>query len=140
MPMDCIFCKIINREIPASIIYESDEVLAFLDIHPTTKGHALVIPKQHSADFATSKPEVAGALAQATQQVATAVMTATGSQGFNININNGVVAGQVIFHVHWHIIPRYEGDGLRLWAEGYGYEAGEAASLAQQIKADLASK
>lgn len=113
--MDCIFCKIINKEIPAHIIFESDDYLAFLDIQPNTIGHTLVIPKKHVASFAEQSDEEASDHMKVVHSIATQLHAILGSSGFNVAINNGQAAGQVVEHVHWHIIPRYDGDGLEHW-------------------------
>lgn len=133
---DCLFCKIINREIPAEIIYENDDTLAFLDIKPNNIGHTLVIPKQHSRDFASTDPQIVAAIANTVHRVAPAVLRAVGAPGFNIAVNNGAVAGQVIFHTHWHIIPRFSDDGYEVW-HGREYKEGEMAEVAQHIRTQL---
>ncbi len=111
--MDCIFCKIINKEIPAKIIFENNDYLAFLDIEPNTLGHSLVIPKKHVENFAAQSDEQAAAHMQMVHHIALQLATLLESDGFNIAINNGRAAGQLVDHVHWHIIPRYTGDGLQ---------------------------
>ena len=136
MDQPCLFCRIINKELPSHIVYENDHVLAFLDIHPTTKGHTLVIPKTHTADFLSTPVETLFEVNRVIQVVAHAVLKAVGADGFNLNFNNGSVAGQVIFHLHGHIIPRFSNDGLRLW-KGGDYKEGEAAEIAQEIKKHL---
>ncbi len=113
--MDCIFCKISNKEIPSSIIYEDNDVISFLNIKPVGKGHALVVPKKHSDDFISTDEDTLTKLTIATKKVGTAIMKATGAAGFNLGVNNGAAAGQEIFHLHFHIIPRYQGDGLKPW-------------------------
>ena len=104
--MDCLFCKIINKEIPANIIYEDDNYLSFLDINPNTKGHALVIPKKHVKNFTELTEE------QAIELIKVVIL---GVEDYNLGLNNGSIAGQIIDHVHWHIIPRYKDDGLKHW-------------------------
>jgi histidine triad (HIT) family protein len=128
---DCIFCKIVRGEIPANRIYEDKEFLAFLDIKPISKGHTLVIPKHHCKnllDFPKSASEkLAGSenlrflkaeeteLLELIKKVASAVVKATNADGFNLGMNNGKAAGQVIHHAHFHIIPRFDNDGLHNW-------------------------
>jgi histidine triad (HIT) family protein len=112
---DCIFCKIISKEIPSSVIYEDDEVISFLNLHPVSKGHSLVVPKQHSSDFLSTEPAVLAQSVQHVQKIAQAIIKATGAAGFNLTVNNGPAAGQEIFHLHFHIIPRYANDGLKPW-------------------------
>lgn len=133
---DCLFCKIIRGQLPSAKIYEDDESVAFLDIHPVRPGHALVVPKAHCTDFLDFSAEIGSALIRTTQKVAAAVMRATGAQGFNLGVNNGAAAGQVIFHLHLHVIPRVVGDGLRLWRQA-DYQEGEMARLAEVIRQAL---
>ena len=108
----CIFCKIIRGEIPCSKIFENDRVLAFLDIGPAARGHALVVVKAHAATL-SDVPETSGnALLSALQKVGRAVMEECGATGFNCVQNNFPSAGQVVPHVHWHVIPRFDEDEL----------------------------
>ncbi len=131
-----LFLDIIAGKIPSEKIYEDENVFAFLDIHPTNKGHVLVVPKQHSEGLLDTEDEVLAALMIAVKKVATAVMQATGAQGFNLIQNNGTAAGQVIFHTHVHIIPRFEGDGFAHWP-GRDYVEGEAKEVAESIRKAL---
>jgi histidine triad (HIT) family protein len=130
---DCIFCKIVNREIPADIIYEDDHTLAFVDIKPVNRGHSLVIPKQHSTDLLEAKEQDLIALTKTVQKVATAVKKALGASGINISANNGAAAGQVVFHTHYHIIPRFAADGLTPWPH-HDSEPKTRQELAEEIK------
>jgi histidine triad (HIT) family protein len=109
--MDCIFCKIINHEIPNYTVYENDNVLAFLDVHPCSKGHTVVIPKKHSADISELSDTEWQVLMQGVREVAKKVDEVIKPAGMNIGINNKSAAGQAVPHLHWHIIPRYENDG-----------------------------
>lgn len=113
--MNCIFCKIINKEIPAKVIYEDNNFLVFLDISPVSKGHALVVPKKHAADFSSLPDKEAGKFARLVHNIAPQLVSTLGADGYNLGLNNGPAAGQIIGHVHWHIIPRYVGDDLHLW-------------------------
>lgn len=130
---DCIFCKIISKEIPADIIYEDDNILAFVDMHPVTRGHALVVPKNHSQDLISAEDADLSAAMPGLKKVAAAVVKATGAAGFNLHVNTGKVAGQAIFHTHFHIIPRYSNDGLKLWPHSE-VEPRTRAQQAQEIK------
>ena len=123
--MDCIFCKIINKEIPSSIIYEDDNYLCFLDIAPNTRGHSLVIPKQHTNNFTALDNDKAGELAKTVHKLAPQIAKALDADGYNLGLNNGAAAGQIVDHVHWHIIPHYDGDDLKHW----GANASEAEKL-----------
>lgn len=134
---DCLFCKIIAKEIPAAIVHEDEHVLAFLDIHPVNKGHLLVVPKKHSQGSHDAEPETLAKLMQAIQKLAQAMCTATGAPAYNLIQNNGSAAGQVIPHVHIHVIPRFEGDGFTHWHGKEGYAEGEAEQLAQRIQASF---
>ncbi|MHC1601954.1 MAG: HIT family protein [Methermicoccaceae archaeon] len=108
--MECIFCMIASGEIPASIVYESEEVVAFLDVSPRARGHTLVIPKKHvSTPVELSEQDVKGLFADV-QKVARKLTEELGAVGVNIGLNSGSVAGQVVPHVHVHILPRYDGE------------------------------
>lgn len=106
----CIFCKIINKEIPASIIYEDQDTLAFLDLSQVTKGHTLVISKHHSNNLLEMEPSDLSKVIQVAQTLATKIMKRLDAKGINILNNNFEVAGQTINHTHFHIIPRYSSD------------------------------
>jgi histidine triad (HIT) family protein len=112
--VSCIFCKIVAGEIPSTKIHEDDRTIAFMDINPGTRGHALVIPKAHAADVFEIDPEDLAAVAKVAQQVAKAAKAGLGCAGINLVQSNGAAAFQSVFHLHVHVIPRYEGDGVRL--------------------------
>ncbi|MGA9225162.1 MAG: HIT family protein [Mesobacillus sp.] len=110
---DCIFCKIINGEIPSAKVYEDENVLAFLDISQVTKGHTLVIPKVHKENVFDLTDEIAANVFSAVPKVANAIKAAYDPIGLNVLQNNGEAAGQSVFHFHMHLIPRYgKGDGF----------------------------
>lgn len=109
--MDCLFCKILNKEIPNYTVYEDENVLAFLDIFPCSKGHTVVITKKHFENLWDMNVETFQAVAGGLRAAAGRVQAKLKPDGMNIGINNGPVAGQAVPHVHWHIIPRYDGDG-----------------------------
>ncbi|MGG3988029.1 HIT family protein [Bacillus smithii] len=110
---DCIFCKIMNGEIPSAKVYEDENVFAFLDISQVTKGHTLVIPKIHKKNLFELTPEIAGSLFQAVPKIANAIQEAYQPIGLNLLNNNGEAAGQSVFHFHIHLLPRYgKGDGF----------------------------
>ena len=108
---NCLFCKIIAGEIPCYKVYEDDYALAFLDIHPCSQGHTVVIPKKHITNI--EKAELADwqNLSEALKKTADKVQSVVKPDGMNVGLNNNPVAGQAVPHLHWHIIPRYEGDG-----------------------------
>ncbi|SDI84614.1 HIT family protein [Natribacillus halophilus] len=114
---DCIFCKIVAGEIPASKIYEDDDMLAFLDLSQVTKGHALLIPKEHQQDIFSLKEDTAAKLFTKAPTIATALQKTFDCEGLNIVNNNGEQADQSIFHYHLHFIPRYGNDPLFRWAD-----------------------
>jgi len=131
---DCLFCKIIQGQIPCAKVFESDRVLAFLDIAPAAPGHALVLPKPHHPTVLDLPLDLAGELLDAVQRVGRAVMAATGASGLNVVANTNAAAGQVIFHAHLHLIPRVPDDGLAAWP-GKPYDSHETmARLAAAIR------
>ncbi|ATZ16534.1 histidine triad (HIT) family protein [Entomoplasma freundtii] len=105
---DCLFCKIVRKEIPASIIYEDDATLAFLDIHPTDNGHTLVIPKKHTSSFSKTDELTICAVTKAKKVVAELLQTKLKPNGFNFVTNDGAEAFQEVFHYHEHVIPKYK--------------------------------
>lgn len=110
---DCIFCKIINGEIPSTKVFENEHVLAFLDISQVTKGHTLVIPKVHKENVFELTPEIAKEIFSVVPEIARAIKQEFNPIGLNTLNNNGEAAGQSVFHFHMHLIPRYgEGDGF----------------------------
>jgi len=130
----CIFCRIANSEIQSEKVYEDKHAFAFLDINPASKGHTLVIPKKHYQDIRDIPEEELSKLIAAVKKVAAAVMKGTGSDGINIVQNNGEAAGQAIFHIHFHIIPRTKGDNLRLFGSRYHYSENEMREIAERIR------
>lgn len=112
---ECIFCKIIARSIPAHILYEDGDVVVFLDAFPTTTGHSLVVPKEHHARFDGTPVVVIQKMVAVIRDIAPRIASALRADGFNLGLNNGSAAGQVVEHVHWHIIPRSFDDGLKAW-------------------------
>ncbi len=115
MLMSCLFCEIINKEIPAEIVYEDDFVLAFLDINPVNPGHTLVVPKNHCENLLDAREDDLKKLIAIIPKIAKAVMAGSQSEAFNLSNNNGVAAGQVIPHLHFHVIPRRIDDGVHLF-------------------------
>ncbi len=133
---DCIFCKIVFGELSSYKLYEDEHTLAFLDIRPVHQGHALVISKKHFADFLDTDTETLTRISDVAQKVAKAITEGMHANGCNVMTNNGAAAGQVIFHMHWHIIPRFTGDGLKLWPQGE-YGDGEAEIVSSKIRENL---
>lgn len=134
---NCIFCKIIEGSIPSSVVYEDDDFKAILDIAPSHKGHTIVLPKYHAANIFELPDTVAAKALPVVKKVATAIKEATTCDGVNILQNNGEAAGQSVFHLHIHVVPRFEGDGiLPVWPQG-SYEEGEAAKMAEKIREQM---
>lgn len=107
---NCIFCKLANKDIPTNIIYEDDRFTVILDASPATKGHALILPKNHAANIYELPDEDASSVFVLAKKLATKMTKILHCDGFNIVQNNGEVAGQTVFHFHMHLIPRYKGD------------------------------
>jgi len=131
---DCIFCKIVAGEIPSVKVYEDSVVLAFMDIGPISDGHTLVIPKEHVEKLHHCNPELMAQVGQAVVKVANAVSKAIPSDGYNVLCNNGISAGQLVDHMHFHIIPRNTDDGVFNRWPAYEYPQGKAQKLAEKIK------
>lgn len=116
---DCIFCKIANGEIPSKTLYEDEQFRVILDLGPATKGHALILPKDHFANLYELPDETAAKVMQLAKKMATQMTEKLGCDGFNLVQNNGETAGQTVFHFHLHLIPRYENDGQKIgWTPG----------------------
>jgi histidine triad (HIT) family protein len=132
MSADCIFCKIVAGEIPARIIDEDERTIAFMDISPATRGHALVIPREHAEDLHAVSAEDLAAVMLSAQRLADRMRERLGADGVNLLNSCGSAAWQTVFHFHVHVIPRYTGDPLRLpWIpqEGDQQEIDQAAQL-----------
>jgi histidine triad (HIT) family protein len=132
--MDCIFCKIITGEISSARIYEDEYALAFLDANPNNHGHTLVVPKTHARNILDISEDALARMTPAVKKVSKAVFEGMSAAGLNITMNNEPVAGQVIFHLHIHIIPRFAGDGLKVWTKKVPYKEGEMEQVAEKIK------
>jgi histidine triad (HIT) family protein len=131
---DCLFCKIVAGEIPATIIAEAERTIAFMDINPATRGHALVIPRAHARDVHEIDPEDLKAVAALAQTVAGLAVQRLGAAGVNLLNSNGAAAWQTVFHFHMHVIPRYDGDPLRLpWNPAQG-DMEEISAAGMQLK------
>ena len=131
---DCLFCKIIKGEIPCNKVYEDKDTIAFLDIHPINKGHALVLPKKHSETILDTDVKQLEKVMAIVKKIAGVVVKTVKADGFEICINNKKAAGQVVPHLHVHIIPRFNNDGLMYdWATKE-YKGNEAKEIAGKIK------
>jgi len=134
---DCVFCKIIAGEIPCRKIFENGKVLAFLDIGPVSDGHTLVVPRVHYEKLHECPEEVLAELSNCLGKIAPAVAGAMETEAYNVLCNNGRAAGQLVEHVHFHIIPRKDGDGVfSRWA-AYEYEQGRAEVIRRKISEKL---
>lgn len=134
---DCIFCKIVRGEIPATKVFEDETTLAFLDITPVNPGHTLVIPKKHSADIFEIEENEWNAVTKTARLIAHALEKSLSPEGVNIGMNNRHGAGQTVFHAHIHVMPRTKDDGYDFW-HGKPYASGEADATADKIKKALA--
>jgi histidine triad (HIT) family protein len=117
---DCIFCKIVKGEIPSACVYEDETVFSFLDVGPLAEGHLLVIPRAHFLHLVDLPAEVCAHVGSVVPRLGRALLEVAGAEGFNLLCNQGAVAGQVVPHVHFHLIPRKADDGL-----GYRWNAGK---------------
>jgi len=131
---ECIFCKIVKGDIPCAQVYADEKIIAFLDIAPISKGHTLVIPKAHYENLWEVPGDLGNDILRAMQKIGNGILKATGAQGLNIVMNNFPAAGQVIPHAHWHLIPRFEGDGLFKIVQGKYDSNDEIMALADKIK------
>ncbi len=131
---DCIFCKIVNGKIPAAKVYEDAQVISFLDIMPANKGHCLVVPKKHSQTLIEMNEDDLVATMKAAKKVARALSLSFGNGSFNIVMNNGKEAGQIVNHAHIHLIPRFQKDRLRIKWSHLKYEGDEMKEYAEKIK------
>lgn len=135
---DCIFCKIVRGEVPCAKLYEDDDVLAFMDIGPVIKGHALVIPKAHHDPITNVPPALLGKVMAVVQKIAQAQLDGLGADGVNVHQTNGAAAGQVVWHVHVHVIPRFNHDGHSWNWRATKYETlDEMTALAEKLRAAL---
>ena len=134
MSSDCIFCKIAAGNIPCAKVYEDENCLAFLDINPLAEGHTLLIPKKHVETIYEMTPEAVAAVTRVLPTLSRAVQTGVKAKGLNILQNNGLCSGQVVGHVHFHLIPRAAADGL-----GYRWPAGKyPEGRAEEVRAMIA--
>ena len=133
---DCIFCQIVAGEGPATIVDSDERTVAFMDIHPATRGHALVVPRAHYADLAEIPDDELATCVQAARRLAERAVERLGADGVNLLNAQGRAAWQTVFHFHFHVIPRYEGDPLRLpWTPGPG-DPDEIAAAAGELRGE----
>ena len=133
MDPDCLFCKIVAGELPATRVDEDDHTVAFMDINPATRGHLLVVPREHARDLLDIGAEDLDACARMAQRLAARVTERLGADGVNLLNSCGQAAWQTVFHFHLHVIPRYAADPLRLpWTPGPG-DRDEIAAAAEAL-------
>lgn len=135
---DCIFCKIVADETPCTKIYENESVLAFLDIGPVSEGHVIVILKDHTPRIDQTESSDMVEIAKVLPKLTCAVQNAMAADGYNVLCNNGASAGQVVEHMHFHIIPRKANDGVFNKWPSFKYPEGKAQVIAEKIRQNLA--
>ncbi len=129
---NCIFCKIAAGDIPSATIYEDDDFRVILDIEPASKGHALILPKEHYANLYELPDELAAKALVVAKKVISKMTDIVGCDGYNVLQNNGETAGQTVFHFHMHLIPRYEKDDVTIsWKQG---------TITEELKEEIVSK
>lgn len=134
----CIFCKIAGGDIPSNTIYEDDYCRVILDLGPAARGHAIILAKTHAANLFELPDEYAAHLLKVAKKVGAGMMKTLGCDGLNVLQNNGETAGQTVFHLHIHLIPRYKDDNINItWAPG---ELDDGASLAETIRSAIEKK
>lgn len=137
MPNDCVFCKIVAGKIPSYKIYEDNDILAFLDIGPISDGHTIVIPKEHYENIHSCSELVLSAIASKLGLICRAVIAGVDVDSYNVLCNNGQSAGQVVGHLHFHIIPRKSSDGVLSRWNVKKYQQGQAEIIAEKIKSKI---
>jgi histidine triad (HIT) family protein len=131
---DCVFCKIVSKEISSEILYENDKVISVLDINPIHFGHALILPKEHCNDFLDLPDETYHSILQAARIVTHALVQSLKLEGYNLFSNNGTIAGQSVFHFHLHVTPRYRDDNIRFVLNLKRYSDGEMKEYGTTIR------
>ena len=133
---NCIFCKILAGEIPSTAVYEDDDIKAILDVNPAARGHVIILPKNHAANIYELPDEDASKIMIVAKKIATAIEKAYHCDGVNILQNNGEAAGQTVFHLHVHVIPRFKGDTVNIgWKQGDMPE--DLDAICKEIQAQL---
>jgi len=131
----CLFCRIVSRSVPAEIVYESPSAVAFLDVHPAARGHVLVVPRMHAPTLLELPDDAVGELFRSVKTVQRMVDAALRPLAFNVGWNHGRAAGQHVFHLHVHILPRYADGGRGVQLLGSGGDRGEVGEIATAIRA-----
>lgn len=139
MSQECVFCRIVRGELPAAKVFEDDDALVFMDINPVVKGHALVIPKAHHDPITATPPEVLCKLITVVQRIARAQVAAFSADGINVSQANGRTAGQIVPHIHFHVIPRFAShDAHRNWTPNTYDSPEEMKGYADRLRQALA--
>lgn len=133
----CIFCKIAGGEIPSRTLYEDEDFRVILDISPASRGHAIILPKKHAADIYELDEKDASRIFVVAKKVAAALQKALNCEGINILQNNGEMAGQTVFHLHMHLIPRYKEDGVQIGWKTTHMEEAQFDAIADAVKSEL---
>jgi histidine triad (HIT) family protein len=133
----CVFCRIVQKQAPSSVVYEDEAVMAFLDIRPLNLGHTLVIPKAHYADVFDTPADLLSRVYEVARRVSFAVKEATKADGISIIQQNGKAAGQDIFHLHVHVVPRFEGQVLPRFSDLKVVERCKLEEMAQKVRQHL---
>lgn len=129
MAEECLFCKIIAGEIPSTAVYEDEDFKAILDVNPAARGHVIIIPKKHASNIYELEDEDAAKVFPIAKKIASALQKTYGCDGVNVLQNNGEAAGQTVFHLHVHVVPRYYGDGVQImWKPGDTPDLNEVAA------------
>ena len=134
---DCVFCKMVAGLIPVTKIYEDELILAFLDIAPLSDGHTLVIPRQHFGQVHDCPADILGQIGSRLGRIAKAVAAGMNAEAYNVLCNNGRAAGQLVEHLHFHIVPRSAGDGVFQRWPSYKYPEGRIGEVAERIRENL---
>ncbi len=135
MSDNCIFCKIIAGEIPSTTVYEDENFKAILDVNPAARGHVIILPKKHAANIFELEEDDAAKIFPVAAKIATALKKTYQCDGVNVLQNNGEAAGQTVFHLHVHVIPRYKGDDINImWNPG---ETTDLVAVAEEIKKNM---
>jgi histidine triad (HIT) family protein len=140
MKEDCIFCKIAEKEADATVVYEDDHTLAFMDIHPLNPGHTLVIPKKHYTNMLDMPSEEAARVFASVHKVMKGVQKASGADGISVGQSNGRAASQEVFHMHVHIIPRFNHEMMSGFPSRKQTHRGELDEIGKKIKAAIVAK
>jgi len=131
---DCLFCKIVAGDIPSSKVFENDKVFVFLDISPVTKGHMLIVPKQHFENIFDITEDVVREVGAISKKMSDAAVKGLKADGVNLLQSNGSVAQQEVMHFHMHVMPRYAGDGVNAWPTRGDYKKEELGPIASALK------